>query len=235
MLLAVATLGGLALAAGGAGLAQTALGGKHDNKAPIEIKADSLEVEQDKQLATFRGNVDATQAEIRLRADTLVVHYRPKDQVPNASGKAQPAKAAKPAPAADGTANASSDPFTSGAISHIDAIGHVVVTSPEETAVGDTGFYDVDKQLIELEGSNVILTRCQDVLKGKKAIMHLDTGQSFLDTAPGQRVYGLFIPEQKGAQVPSSGPQPACPEPPQAAPAKPSKPLKKTPVAGAGK
>ena len=211
--LAAAVIVGLALASGAA-QAQATLGGKHDSKAPIEITADSLEVEQDKQLATFRGSVNAIQAEIRLRADTLVVHYRQKDQTP-ANAKAG---AAKPTTAT--TAGGGSDPFTSGAISHIDAIGHVVVTSPTETAEGDSGFYDVDKQLIELEGDNVILTRCQDVLKGKKAVMHLDTGESTLDTAPGQRVYGLFIPQQNGT-APPSGPQPACPPTATAAPAKP--------------
>jgi lipopolysaccharide export system protein LptA len=211
--LAAAVLVGLALAAGAA-RAQATVDGKHDNKAPIEITADSLEVQQDKQLATFRGNVNATQAEIRLRADTLVVHYRQKEPTP-ANGKAG---AAKPNQAT--TAGGGSDPFTSGAISHIDAIGHVIVTSPTETAQGDSGFYDVDKQLIELEGNNVILTRCQDVLKGKKAVMHLDTGESTLDTAPGQRVYGLFIPQQNGA-APPAGPQPACPQTATAAPAKP--------------
>lgn len=221
-----ALVGGLAVAAGAA-LAQATLGAKHDNKAPIEISADSLEVEQDKQRATFRGNVDATQAEIRLRADTLIVHYRPKDQIPKTSGKTAAAK-----PAADGAATGGSDPFSSGAISHIDAVGHVVVTSPQETAQGDSGFYDVDQQTIELTGSNVILTRCQDVLRGKRAVMHLDTGQSTLDTAPGQRVYGLFVPEQKGAQAASSGPQPACPETAQTTPPAPRAKTGKAPGAG---
>ncbi len=233
---AAALIGGCALAAAcGSALAQATLGAKHDNKAPIEITADSLEVEQDKQLATFRGNVDAIQAEIRLRADTLVVHYRPKEQsqAPAAAKAAPP----KPPSAAGGAPASGSDPFTSGAITHIDAVGHVVVTSPMETAQGDTGFYDVDKQLIDLQGSNVVLTRCQDVLKGKHAIMHLDTGQSTLDTAPGQRVYGLFVPQQNGA-APPAGPQPACPETTQTtSAAKSAKTTKiaKTPVTGAGK
>jgi lipopolysaccharide export system protein LptA len=43
---------------------------------PVEIVSDSLVVEQEKQLATFTGNVDAVQGEMRLRADKLLVYYQ---------------------------------------------------------------------------------------------------------------------------------------------------------------
>src|SRR5579864_7306747 len=122
-------------AGGGVATAQLALGQKHDNSQPIEISADSLEVEQDKQIATFRGKVDAIQGEMHLRADTLVVHYRQKG---DAGSKAPQAKSPPK------TGGAGGDPFGGGAISRIDASGNVFVSSPEETAQGDTGVYDVD-------------------------------------------------------------------------------------------
>jgi len=194
----------LALAATAApAVAQLTLAGKHNSKAPIDITADNLEVEQDKQIATFRGSVVATQEEVKLRADTLIVHYRQKGEIPQSAAKPAGTKTAA-------AAGASSDPFTSGAISHIDAIGHVVVTAPNQTGEGDSGFYDVDKQMIELDGSHVVLTQCQNVLEGKRAVMHLDTGESTLDTAPGQRVHGLFVPQQKG---PNQNQASACPPP----------------------
>ncbi len=58
---------------------QLELGGGHDANQPIEITADSLEVQQEKQLAIFRGTVDAVQGEMNLRADVLVVHYRSRE------------------------------------------------------------------------------------------------------------------------------------------------------------
>jgi len=48
-----------------------------DAQQPIEISADSLEVKQNQNLAVFRGNVDAVQGAFRLRANEVLVHYRP--------------------------------------------------------------------------------------------------------------------------------------------------------------
>ena len=52
------------------------VGTGYDTSLPIEITADSLEVQQDEQIAVFTGNVDAVQGELNLRADKLIVHYR---------------------------------------------------------------------------------------------------------------------------------------------------------------
>ena len=46
-----------------------------DTALPIEIVADTLEVNQDQQSAIFTGNVAATQGQILLNADRVVVHY----------------------------------------------------------------------------------------------------------------------------------------------------------------
>jgi lipopolysaccharide export system protein LptA len=50
-------------------------GGDGGGGEPIEIVADSLTVAQEQRLATFAGNVDAIQGELRLRADRLLVYY----------------------------------------------------------------------------------------------------------------------------------------------------------------
>lgn len=46
-----------------------------NNRQAIEITADALEVQQDKRVAVFAGNVNAAQGEYVLRADKLTVHY----------------------------------------------------------------------------------------------------------------------------------------------------------------
>ena len=76
LLAAVSTIGASAFG-------QLELGGGHDANQPIEITADSLEVQQENQLAIFRGTVDAVQGEMNLRADVLVVHYRPREDNQN--------------------------------------------------------------------------------------------------------------------------------------------------------
>ena len=72
-----ASLGAAALAVClGVGQARAEIGQGYDTSLPIEITADSLEVRQEQQIAVFRGNVDAVQGDLNLRADQLTVYYR---------------------------------------------------------------------------------------------------------------------------------------------------------------
>ena len=127
-----------------------------DLAAPIEIDADRLEVRQQEHVAVFDGNVTARQGRIRLQADRLEVHYQP--------------KTGGPAGAALG-----------GSISRLDAVGHVFLSSPLETAKGERGVYDVHKRTVTLEG-DVVLTRGQNVLRGRKLVVDLASGVSKLES-----------------------------------------------------
>ena len=138
----------------------------HDPTLPIEITADSLEVKQNESLAVFRGNVDAIQGTIRLRANEILVRYG-SDQV--------------------GTSN----------ISRLDATGHVRFSTAEETANGDTGFYDVAQQFVVLTGT-VILTRGENVVRGERLTLNLATGESKVEGST-TRVKGLFQPPKKSS------------------------------------
>lgn len=155
--------------------AQSALsGGTFDTNQPLEITADSLEVQQAKQLAIFEGNVQVEQGEIRMRANKLVVHY------------------------SDSKSSTSGAPAN---IRQIDATGKVFLSSPRETAQGDWGVYDVTNKHIDLQG-NVVLTQGKNVLRGDKMTLNLVTGKSRVEGGPVSegskgRVKGIFIPEQK--------------------------------------
>jgi lipopolysaccharide export system protein LptA len=143
--------------------AQTAARGE-DAQQPIEISADSLEVKQNQNLAVFRGNVDAVQGAFRLRANEVLVHYRPGQ---------------------GGTSN----------ISRIDATGKVRFATATETADGEAGVYDVVQQVIVLTG-DVRLKRGDNVLRGDRLTMNLQTGESRIEGP--SRVKGLFQPQKKG-------------------------------------
>jgi len=159
---------GLLLAAAAAP-AQTSLAPQTDADQPIEINADNLEVRQDKNLAIFSGNVEAVQGRIKLQADELKVWYRP-----GGSGEAE----------------------ASGTITRIDATGQVFVSSPEETAQGESGIYDVPAKEITLTGK-VVLTRGDNVIRGEKLVLNMATGRSEVQGGGG-RVRGLFVPPQRG-------------------------------------
>jgi lipopolysaccharide export system protein LptA len=147
------------------------LDGDHDSDAPIEITADTLEVRQSENLAIFRGDVDAIQGDMLLRADTLVVHYRDNEEAPDQPG-----------------------------ISQIDAEGNVFVSSPNETAQGARGIYDVDNKKIWLTGQ-VVLTQGDNIIQGEQLELDLVTGKSKVLSAESgdgekQRVRGLFVPKK---------------------------------------
>ncbi|NBX03617.1 MAG: lipopolysaccharide transport periplasmic protein LptA [Alphaproteobacteria bacterium] len=154
---------------------------KFDNNQPIEITSDSLEVLQEQNRATFVGHVVAIQGDMRLKSDKMIVHYHK---------------------AAEGEAKAASG--GQGSIEKIEVEGNVFLTSPEETAKGDTGLYEVTGRTLTLD-NHVVLTRGQNVLKGDHLVYNLDTGKSVITSANGQtqstdgkkqRVRALFVPEK---------------------------------------
>ncbi len=177
---------GVALAAA-PGTGTTVPGFHHNTHQPINITADKLDVQQNQKIAIFSGKVIAVQGEMTLRSDVLKVHYR---------GNAAAATATKndpvPKPAASGGDNAM------GAISEIDAYGHVFLVAPGETAQGAVGVYNVGNHTMVLTGNPVILTRDKNVLTGARVWMNLDTGKSVLTPAAGGRVHGLFVPQRQG-------------------------------------
>jgi lipopolysaccharide export system protein LptA len=165
---------------------------QHDTSLPIEITADSLEVVQDRKIATFAGKVDAVQGDLVLTADQLRVHYGDE-------------------------AGAAPGPPGMGSIRRIEAEGNVFLSSPRETAQGDSGVYDVTANQLTMEGA-VVLTQGENVIRGQRLEVDLVSGRSRMFAAvpsteggeAPQRVRALFTPES--STEPSAGPtdQPAA-------------------------
>ena len=162
-LLAPAFFAALVMLAG-AGAAQEADGGGNDADQAIEITADTLEVRQSENVAIFQGDVNAEQGEMVLKADMLTVYYR---EVQGGEGNL--------------------------GVSRIDAEGSVVITSPDETAMGQHGVYDVEAGRIDLSGG-VTLNRGNNIIKGETLTMDLESGVSRVAGEDDERVRGLFVP-----------------------------------------
>lgn len=153
---------------------------KADSKQPIDITADSLEVLQDKQVAIFTGNVLAVQGKMRLSSNVMKVHYKNGDE--SKSGEQ--------------------------GISKIEVEGKVFLSTPEETARGKKGVYDVDKERLTLT-EDVVLTRGENIVKGAALEYDLASGRSRIigagvtaeslstgeGSGKGGRVKGRFVPE----------------------------------------
>lgn len=155
---------------------------KRDTEKPVEITADALEVLQKEQQAIFKGNVVATQGDMRLSAETMKVFYRTGEQ---AKGDAQ-------------------------AVSKIEVQGNVFLATPDESARGKSGLYNVDDKKITLK-EDVVLTRGENVVKGQVLEYDLVTGRSRIvgagevgstskegDGGKKGRVRGLFVPQNNG-------------------------------------
>lgn len=179
-------------------VAQIGLGSRQNSNEPIDISSDTLEVQQDKQLAIFRGKVDVIQGDTRLRSDELYVYYKDRAAQQPAAGQTQRQPAQRPAAAPSAGPDSSS-------ISKIEAKGNVFVSTPKERAQGDFGVYDVDKKTVTLTG-NVLLTSDESTLRCARAVMYQDTGRSTCDPAAGQRVRGVIIPNNSNTPAPAPAP-----------------------------
>jgi len=94
----------------------------HDTEQPIDIVADSLEVNQDEQWAIFQGAVEAVQGDLKFMTNSLKVYYETKDGTDDPS------------------------------IARLDAEGHIRLESPTESAFGEFAVYDVKARTITIFG-----------------------------------------------------------------------------------
>lgn len=173
-----ALLLGAMLAVAPVARAQNAPAASAAGDAPIEITADRLVLEQNQQMATFSGNVDAVQGDTRLRSNLLRVFYNSSEDR-QASGDQQ-------------------------SVRRLEAEGQVVITKPGETATGNSGVYDLATRKMVLLG-DVVLTQKDNVVRGDRLDVDLNTDISTVstDAGPGgqssKRVRALFVPEKKPA------------------------------------
>jgi lipopolysaccharide export system protein LptA len=200
---AAIALGGAALIATGAAVAQSTMQGvpnamqgfSQNRDQPIQIEAASLEMRDKKKEATFAGNVKVVQGDTTMTSKTLVVFYESSsDKAP--APQAEPAKGAK---ATKGAPMQSATPGPGGAssIKRLEARGNVVVTQKDQVVTGETAVFDTKTNLITMLGG-VVLTQCQNVLRGDRLMVDMTTGVSRVESDSG-KVQGLFIQSQGGA------------------------------------
>lgn len=153
----------------------------HDSNAPVNFTADRIEVQDRADRVVVSGNVEVTQAGMRLNAARMTVAYR---QQPGG-----------------GTGGGGIE------IDRLDASGNVVVTKGAETARGNVAIYDLNRRLITMLG-NVTLTQGANRLTGGRLVIDLNSGRSTVDGrssgggavsgGSGGRVSGTFtVPQRK--------------------------------------
>ena len=158
-----------------------------NNREPIKIDADRLDVFDKEQRAVFTGSVVAVQGESTIRCAELTVLYE------------QQRTQGKPAPAASSQGE--------GAIRRIDCKGPVTIVSRTQTATGENAVFDRAANKILLTG-NVALSDGPNVTLGERIVYDLNSGIANIETKPGGRVRALFVPGSN-SELGQAGGQPA--------------------------
>jgi lipopolysaccharide export system protein LptA len=163
---------------------------------PIQIEAASLEVRDKSKEATFAGNVKVVQGDTTMTSKTLVVFYDQsssgEQQAPPTPGKKAAAKSAPGAPMQSATPG----PGGSSSIKRLEARGNVVVKQKDQVVTGDKATFDTKANLITMSGG-VVLTQCQNVLRGDRLMVDMTTGVSRVES-DSSRVQALFMQGSEG-------------------------------------
>jgi lipopolysaccharide export system protein LptA len=182
-----------------AGTGNSFSGMKLSNDKPIQIESDNLEVHDKDSTAIFTGNVNVVQGTTLMKAGRMVVHYvkgakddrGAKDDAGKADNASQKTDGAVGNMMAGGASN----------IKSIEVDGKVYVKSNDQIATGDHGTFDMQTQVLVLEGNEVVLTQGDNVVMGCKLTANLKTGLSKLDGCGSAkdkgRVKVLLTPDNK--------------------------------------
>jgi len=171
---------------------------------------DSLEYWSQRRMAVGRGSaLVVTQDGRRITADTLVAYMLddpPAGAAPagnTASGQAVSVRT--PTQARPGTEGTQAPPPGQGRIDRVELFGNVEIRTESEVVRGDRGVYSAATGLARVIG-NVRITRGENHLNGREALVNLNTGVSRIISQPGQRVQGLIVPGSQGSNLGSQDP-----------------------------
>lgn len=171
------------------------LTGKHlklTTPTDIVTARDSIEYYSAKRVAVARGDALIVAKDGRsIAADTLIGYLAPASP-PAGAAQAVPASGSPPDMLAQG-----------GKLEKVDAIGHVVIRTPTETAAGDRGVYLPEQGLARL-GGNVHIIRGPNQLNGADALFNTKTGVATLLAGKGGQVSGVVVPN--GGGLPGAAP-----------------------------
>jgi lipopolysaccharide export system protein LptA len=151
--------------------------------------------------AIARGNALVVSNDGRSVAADVITAYLSNGPQPNGAAAATSA-AAKPAPA---SATGDPDLDQAGSLEKVEAVGHVVVRTTQDTATGDRGVYLPPTGQARL-GGNVHVIHGPNEMAGSDALVNMKTGVATLLAAPGGQVSGVILPNS----APPGGTAPAA-------------------------
>lgn len=154
-----------------------------NSREPIKIDSNKLEVFDKENRATYSGDVVVVQGQTTVRSTTMTVHYT-SNKTAGAGGAAATSAAGQ------------------NSIRKIDFEGPVSIHSGTQSATAKFMTYDAAAETVTLTG-NVIISDCDNVQRGERAVYDVKTGRATVDAGSKGRVQGIFTPgsedKKKGA------------------------------------
>ena len=146
-----------------------------DAAVPIRIEADRMETSQESNDVLFSGNVRASQSELIINANDMMVLYAKAGPQPNVP--------------------AGTDVSLTQKIEKIMARGNVKIVQADWVATGDTMDFNADARIVILLG-DAKAWKDQNMVSGEKIVLYLDEGKSVVEggSREGERVKALIYP-----------------------------------------
>lgn len=164
---------------------------KIDGSKPIDIKADTLTVRTEENVAIFKGNVDAVQDALSFKAEQMDVHYHKGSADGSLSKIEAQGDVLLTLPERTARSNKGRYDVDKGKVL---LVGDVVLVHEDNTLRGDRFIYDLNTGESQLLAGNVIKDGSAMKASTGDATKAEDDGEEPEDDG---RVRGLFVPKKK--------------------------------------
>jgi lipopolysaccharide export system protein LptA len=144
-----------------------------NNREPIHVTSDTLEVDNRNQSFVFKGNVKAVQGDTVITAERLQVQY----QEAAAGGVEQ----------RSGTTQ----------IKSMEASQNVVILFGKRTARAEKAIYDSANETLQLFGNDASVTEGPNSIRGSKITLYRQADRIKVEGSAGKRVEAVFFPAGK--------------------------------------
>ena len=147
-----------------------------DSHLPVDVTADNMVYNADKNTVVFQGRVEAVRGEFKMWSETLTLYLK---------SKGEPKEGKSPAPAMEG-----SD------LDRIVAEKNVRFQNGTQTGSAQKATYYSAKNLLVLEG-NPILHDGDNSIRGNVIRYFVNENRSVVEGGPKQRVHAVFSSNDK--------------------------------------
>jgi LPS export ABC transporter protein LptC len=200
--------------------------------APVDVEADSLDVDDNARIAVFRGDVVTRQGEVTMRSSEIQAYYTGSARLADTTGQTSQGPTSQGQTSQGQTSQGQAGGGTE--LSRIEAKGAVVVTSEDGRKVtGSAARFDAKSNSVVVSG-DVELSQAGTVVRGSRLVIDMTTGKATIDTSAqnavakpsegwsseiqgsstGGRPSAIFFPDELRKAQQRNGQKPGATKPP---------------------